>query len=31
MLWIRFGRLDREFQTRPYEGSVDFELSLCNL
>ena len=31
MLWIRFGRLDREFKTRPYEGSVDFELSLCNL
>jgi cell division protein ZapD len=31
MLWIRFGRLDREFKTRPVEGPVDFELSLCNL
>ena len=31
MLWIRFGRLDREFKTRPFEGNVDFELSLCNL
>lgn len=31
MLWIRFGRLDREFKTRPYEGTVDFQLSLCNL
>jgi len=31
MLWIRFGRLDREFKTRPFEGNVDFELSLCSL
>ena len=31
MLWIRFGRLDREFRTRPFEGNVDFELSLCSL
>lgn len=31
MLWIRFGRLDREFKTRPCEGNVDFELSLCSL
>jgi len=31
MLWIRFGRLDREFKTRPFEANVDFELSLCSL
>lgn len=31
MLWVRFGRLDREFQTRPFEGNIDFELSLCSL
>lgn len=31
MLWIRFGRLDKEFKTRPFEGTVDFQLSLCNL
>lgn len=31
MLWIRFGRLDREFKTRPVEGTIDFQLSLCNL
>ena len=31
MLWIRFGRLDKDFKTRPFEGNVDFELSLCNL
>lgn len=31
MLWIRFGRLDREFKTRPFEGNVDFDLSLCSL
>ena len=31
MLWIRFGRLDREFRTRPVEEPLDFELSLCNL
>ena len=31
MLWIRFGRIDQEFRTRPVEEPVDFELSLCNL
>ena len=31
LLWIRFTIQDGDMRPRPFEGSVDFELSLCNL
>lgn len=31
LLWIRFTAQDGDLRPRPFEGSVDFELSLCNL
>jgi len=31
LLWIRFTSQDGDLRPRPFEGSVDFELSLCNL
>ncbi|MEN9313921.1 MAG: hypothetical protein RIS35_314 [Pseudomonadota bacterium] len=30
-LWIRFTAQDGDLRPRPFEGSVDFELALCNL
>jgi cell division protein ZapD len=31
LLWIRFTLQDGDLRPRPYEGTVDFELGLCNL
>jgi cell division protein ZapD len=31
MLWIRFTSQGGDMRPRPYEGNVEFELSLCNL
>lgn len=31
LLWIRFTSQDGDLRPRPFEGSVDFELALCNL
>ncbi len=31
LLWIRFTSQDGDLRPRPFEGSVAFELSLCNL
>jgi len=31
LLWIRFTSQDGDMRPRPFEGSVEFELSLCNL
>lgn len=31
LLWIRFTAQDGDLRPRPFEGSVDFELALCNL
>lgn len=31
LLWIRFTSQDGDMRPRPFEGTVDFELSLCNL
>ena len=31
LLWIRFTSQDGDLRPRPFEGSVEFELSLCNL
>jgi cell division protein ZapD len=31
LLWIRFTAQDGDLRPRPFEGSVDFELGLCNL
>ena len=31
LLWIRFTTQESDHRPRPLEGSVDFELSLCNL
>jgi cell division protein ZapD len=31
LLWVRFMSQDGDLRPRPYEGSVEFELALCNL
>ncbi|MFT3799977.1 MAG: cell division protein ZapD [Burkholderiaceae bacterium] len=31
LLWIRFMTQDGDLRPRPYEGDVEFELSVCNL
>ncbi|MBN9429834.1 MAG: cell division protein ZapD [Burkholderiales bacterium] len=31
LLWVRFTSQDGDLRPRPYEGTVEFELSLCNL
>ncbi len=31
LLWIRFTSQDGDLRPRPFEGTVDFELALCNL
>lgn len=31
MLWIRFTSQDGDLRPKPFEGNVEFELSLCNL
>ncbi len=31
LLWIRFTSQDGDLRPRPFDGSVDFELTLCNL
>lgn len=31
LLWIRFTSQDGDMRPKPYEGSVDFDLGLCNL
>ena len=31
LLWIRFTSQDGDMRPRPFEGSVQFELGLCNL
>jgi len=31
LLWIRFMTQDGDLRPRPYEGDVEFELSICNL
>ncbi len=31
LLWIRFTSQDGDMRPRPYEGTVEFELALCNL
>ena len=31
LLWIRFTSQDGDLRPRPFEGSVEFELGLCNL
>jgi cell division protein ZapD len=31
LLWIRFTLQDGDLRPRPYEGTVEFELGLCNL
>jgi len=31
LLWVRFMSQDGDLRPRPFEGSVEFELALCNL
>jgi cell division protein ZapD len=31
LLWIRFTSQGGDLRPKPFEGDVDFELSLCNL
>jgi cell division protein ZapD len=31
MLWIRFTAQGGDLRPRPFDGNVEFELSLCNL